>query len=586
MSWFIYFILILGVIILNITYFIPPGVFPTAVKDPGDWIDDVSNVEIFNCNYFFWKVVFGSELFEIINKSYSSVEMKDNEGFKQSTEKSIEALNKLTNLMTYDSSEEYIKCITYLTTQLKMINNFQKECSFTFMPGVKVNNLNYNKSGELLDYSNRATLLSNIIEKALESIKNKIDVLLVEITSQQDLLTSMISVNLLRKVNPDMYVSLVNHGYENFSLNSFMDNLKKTNNITKVFDSVVENEFEKDLVIKALINEVAFGTFRKGFVKISDFDYKVSLEKQNNIFPLVPTYSGEPILWTRLSANRCYWNKCTFCTHNTKHRQETNLDINYNESLKRINRFIEAGYKNFIFSDEALNMGVIINFCNAIIKNKMEFKWLCRLRIEENYTEDLFKLMKQAGCYEIMFGLESVSKKVLDAMNKYTKIPDKKTITKVLNSVIKSDISVHLNLIAGFPGETSSDVEDTINFVIKTFGGKNGVTFTINKFSLFSNTAIMSNPNKFNITPIVEKGDMHYCYKFKYNLGEYVDEKLLNTLITKSYNKLMKGLGWTKFGFSEGVNVALFLYFNSCHNGVFKSKRINPFEDKLDICNF
>lgn len=53
MSWFIHFMLILGVIILNITYFIPPGIFPTAVKDPEEWIDGFSNVEIFNCNYFF-----------------------------------------------------------------------------------------------------------------------------------------------------------------------------------------------------------------------------------------------------------------------------------------------------------------------------------------------------------------------------------------------------------------------------------------------------------------------------------------------------------------------------------------------------
>lgn len=69
-----------------------------------------------------------------------------------------------------------------------MINNFQKECAFTFMPGITVNDLNYNESGELLECSNRDTLLLNVIGKAL---KNKIDVLLAEVTSQQDLLTSM-----------------------------------------------------------------------------------------------------------------------------------------------------------------------------------------------------------------------------------------------------------------------------------------------------------------------------------------------------------------------------------------------------------
>lgn len=575
--------MILGGNILNITYFIPPGIFPTAVRDPGMWFDlvsqDENNVEIFNCNYFFWKVLFGYELFEIINKSFSPKKIIDKEIFEQNTEYASQALNKLTNPMTYESSEEYIKCISYLTKQLKMINNLQKECSFTFMPGVKVKNLNYNKSSELVEYSNKNMLLSNIIDISLKSMKNKIDVLLVEITSQQDLLTSMISVNILRKTNPNMYVSLVNHGYENFSLQPFIDKLKITNSITKVFDSVIENGYEKDLSINALINNISLGIFNKGFIKISDFHCKCDLEKHNYTPPMVPVYSCETILWTRLSDNGCYWNKCTFCTHNTKHKREINFNISYNEVLKRINRFIEAGYKNFVFSDEALPMNVLIDFCNSIINNKLKFKWLCRLRIEENYTEELFKLMRQAGCYEIMFGLESASNKVLGAMNKYSKIPNKKTISSVLNSVNRSGIAIHLNLIAGFPGETSLDLEDTIKFVIETFGSKNGVTFTLNKFGLFSNTTVMNNPDKFHITPIVEEGDIFYCHKFKYNLGEYENENVLNNLITKSYNKLIKGLGWAKFGFSEGVNVALFLYFNSCHNAIFKSKLINPFNE-------
>ena len=57
-----------------------------------------------------------------------------------------------------------------------------------------------------------------MIDSALIEVPQETDVLVVSVTSPEDLLTALIAVRLLRKTRPRMHACLADHGYENFSL--------------------------------------------------------------------------------------------------------------------------------------------------------------------------------------------------------------------------------------------------------------------------------------------------------------------------------------------------------------------------------
>lgn len=84
-------------------------------------------------------------------------------------------------------------------------------------------------------------------------------------------------------------------------------------------------------------------------------------------------------------------------------------------------------------------------------------------RPTEGYNDDgLFRLMHKAGFREMLWGIESGSQRVLDLMDKGTKIS---TIGQVLEKSSKHNIANLCFIIFGFPGETKKEAEKTIAFL-------------------------------------------------------------------------------------------------------------------------
>ena len=69
-----------------------------------------------------------------------------------------------------------------------------------------------------------------------------------------------------------------------------------------------------------------------------------------------------------------------------------------------------------------------------IINNKEDFNWTCLGRADL-FDKELMTLMKQAGCWQISFGIESGSEKVLNAINKQI---DLKEVENVMRQVKKN----------------------------------------------------------------------------------------------------------------------------------------------------
>jgi len=90
-------------------------------------------------------------------------------------------------------------------------------------------------------------------------------------------------------------------------------------------------------------------------------------------------------------------------------------------------------------------------------------KWFAQARVNVIDTR-MLELMKRAGCVGVEYGFESGSQRILDAMNKASKVEEN---VKAALLTRKAGLRFQANIIVGYPGETKEDFAQTISFLEK-----------------------------------------------------------------------------------------------------------------------
>jgi radical SAM superfamily enzyme YgiQ (UPF0313 family) len=125
--------------------------------------------------------------------------------------------------------------------------------------------------------------------------------------------------------------------------------------------------------------------------------------------------------------------------------------------------FGQLGIRHFEFLHDmlTLNKSFMVELCMNLInrkKTKRKFSWNCSARID-CITEDILKLMKEAGCRAIFFGIESGSEKIQHLIKKNLHVENVYEIAEICRNL---GIDVHASFIIGFPDETEEDIEKTL----------------------------------------------------------------------------------------------------------------------------
>jgi len=162
-----------------------------------------------------------------------------------------------------------------------------------------------------------------------------------------------------------------------------------------------------------------------------------------------------------LSGRGCTF-KCNFC-----YRMDEGHRTRSPESIIEEIRILQKDYAvSFIdFQDELLMSSGrrTIELCENFIKSKLKFKWFCNGRL--NYAKpDVLRLMKEAGCVFINYGIESLDEKALRVMNKNLSV---KQIINGVENTLSADISPGLNIIFGNIGETAESLRLGVEFLLK-----------------------------------------------------------------------------------------------------------------------
>ncbi|HMO17133.1 MAG TPA: radical SAM protein [Oligoflexia bacterium] len=194
------------------------------------------------------------------------------------------------------------------------------------------------------------------------------------------------------------------------------------------------------------------GSFRKDIDSFGAPDFSdCNLEKY---------YSPEPIIPILLSRG-CYWRRCTFCVH----YRSAGLSYRMHSMdfvIGMIKSFVDKGIRNFAFIDEMISAKHFEILAKAIKEAELNIAYYALAKPVKQFTPELLKMMAESGCKYMLWGLESGTQRILDLMDKGTKIPE---VSQLLKDAHDAGIINHVYMICGFPTETEYEYSQTLKFL-------------------------------------------------------------------------------------------------------------------------
>lgn len=190
-----------------------------------------------------------------------------------------------------------------------------------------------------------------------------------------------------------------------------------------------------------------------------------------------------------------------------------------------------------------------IAFLEAI--GRTGIAWRLQSRVD-GVTPEIAKLAKEAGCVTICFGIESVSQKSLDIINKKITIEQTK---QALHTLKENDIETRIYMIIGLPAEPENIVEQTWQFIKET----NPVVVYLCLFTVRPGTEVFNNPKRFGIQSVTTDWNrtMHMFGRYKDEIPtltfEYEKETpwgkgMSNEQIINNYLELQKRIKENNLG--------------------------------------
>jgi anaerobic magnesium-protoporphyrin IX monomethyl ester cyclase len=118
-----------------------------------------------------------------------------------------------------------------------------------------------------------------------------------------------------------------------------------------------------------------------------------------------------------------------------------------------------------IFYDDTFTVDKkrVTKICDEMKKRKLDLQWDCRTRVDQVTREILFKI-RDANCQRVFYGVESGSKKMRDAMKKWTSDEQNERAIKWAK---EAGLFVDVSVIIGYPGETAEILKKSLDFIRK-----------------------------------------------------------------------------------------------------------------------
>ncbi|MBU0504585.1 B12-binding domain-containing radical SAM protein, partial [bacterium] len=230
------------------------------------------------------------------------------------------------------------------------------------------------------------------------------------------------------------------------------------NNIIRIVDSLLNN---KDLSSIPGITFSKLGNVNSNQdLDLIDLD---SLPKIDYSFVDIKRYQHDNVQMSVEAGRGCPFN-CTFCSTSVlwkrKYRMKSEKKLYSDIKLATETFFaknISLIHDNFTFRPD-----FVFKFCKYLIERNSRFTWTCASRAD-HLDRKLARIMYQAGCREIFFGIESGSQKIQKTTRKNIKTHK---VVQTLKDASEEGIVCTASFIIGHLGETIEDFNHTLDLMI------------------------------------------------------------------------------------------------------------------------
>ena len=176
--------------------------------------------------------------------------------------------------------------------------------------------------------------------------------------------------------------------------------------------------------------------------------------------PAIYDYPQSPVA-TLVASRGCPF-LCKFCDTSTfGARVRANSPEKVFQMMQHLSQ--RFGIRHIQFVDDLFLASKIrtLQLCDLLIASDLNLTWSCTARVD-TVKPEVLKRMKQAGCWEISFGLETGSNALLQKMEKAARI---EVSEQAVNWTAAAGIRCKGLFMLGYPGETRDTMRQTREFV-------------------------------------------------------------------------------------------------------------------------
>lgn len=187
---------------------------------------------------------------------------------------------------------------------------------------------------------------------------------------------------------------------------------------------------------------------------------KVDLQKYFDAWKAAHGESSVSVSTMRGCPYTCKW--CSRAVYGLSYRRRNpELVADEIEELQRNYTFDSIWFVDDVFT---INPKWMRDFAAVIAQRKIKIRYEIISR-SDRLNEEMLDLLAQSGCFRIWIGAESGSQKVIDAMDRRV---DVQNVREMIQLTRKKGMEAGTFIMLGYPGETESDIHETVNHLVQS----------------------------------------------------------------------------------------------------------------------
>jgi anaerobic magnesium-protoporphyrin IX monomethyl ester cyclase len=262
----------------------------------------------------------------------------------------------------------------------------------------------------------------------------------------------------------------------------------------------------------------------------------------------------------------CYWNRCTFCDYGLNTSKPTSpwRERSIDQAILDLQAAVQETSARFVyFAVDVMSPAYLERLSDAIIESDLDIRWGAELRMEKVFSRERCAKLAESGCVCVSFGMESGSQRVLDLIDKGTRVS---FMGETMKHFAEAGVAVQLMAFTDFPSETKEEKEETRKFIQEH--QEHWAAGGLGTFLLTGTAIVAKDPARFGLH-LVETEDVDILRAIAYEADQDSRDEESKTMLTEDRdasfdsdgNVFPKGLGRPWAGGTDALHTMIFYDF-------------------------